>query len=77
MMEDNNKLVYFENWAYEYREIESKYVESIDTILKYFGGHDIDDKLDGNGEFIIYKLVPYVRIKKDVVYTLKNNFKDE
>lgn len=77
MMEDKNKLVYFENWVDEYREIGSEYVESIDTVLKYFRGRDIEDKLDENGEFIIYKLVPYVRIKKDVVYTLKNNFKDE
>lgn len=77
MMEDKNKLVYFENWVDEYREIGSEYVESIDTVLKYFRGRDIEDKLDENGELIIYKLVPYVRIKKDVVHTLKNNFKDE
>lgn len=57
-MEDNSKLVYFEYFAHEYREIESKYVKDVDSIIKYFGGN-IGDKLNDDGEFTIYKLVPF------------------
>lgn len=70
-MEDNNKLVYFEHWAHEYREIESEWVKDTSTILKYFGNSDIDDKLNDDGEFIIYKLVPFARITKNVEYKMQ------
>lgn len=70
-MKNNNKLIYWDSERYEYRRIESEHVQSIDTIKNYFSLCSLDELMDENGEFIIYKLAPFARVTKNVEYNLK------
>jgi len=65
------KLVYYNKNEWSFREIDEKYVISAEAVKDYFGY--IDDHLDSNGEMVIYELVPYQTIKKDVKYKFKEN----
>jgi len=67
-------LVYFEDYSCEYREIDIKYVKDTESILKYFGPN-IDDNLDENNEFVIYELVPFAKVKRNIEFNLET--KDE
>jgi hypothetical protein len=67
-MED--RLVYWHNERYEYCLIGAEHVQSTDTIIKFFGEKVLGELMEENDEFIIYKLVPFARISKNVEYKI-------
>lgn len=60
-MENKEKYVYYDKDDYEFKEIAEEYLESPEKLKEYFGY--LDEYLD-EGEFIIYKLVPYKTLQK-------------
>ncbi len=68
-MED--KYVYYDKRDFGYSEISKEAVEKgAESLAKDWFGY-IDDQLDSNNELIIYKLVPFKVLKKDVNYKFK------
>lgn len=59
-----NKFVYYNKRDYNYEEIKEDYLESPYTLDDYFGA-SIEDHMSNN-EFIVYKLVPYKVLKKEI-----------
>lgn len=67
----DRKFVFLDREQYGYSPIEERFLNAPEELENYFGY--IDDHLDENNELIIYELIPYKVLKKDVTY----KFKDE
>lgn len=71
---DDNILVYNDP-EYGFLPVNSEDVVNADSVRKHFGDELIDEVIDFHGEFIIYKLVPFARISRNL--ELKIETKDE
>ncbi len=71
-MENDGILIHWDRQSYEWTTIRSEHVKSIDTLREYFD-RDLDELLDDSGELIIYKLVPFARISKNVEYKIETD----
>lgn len=61
------KYVYYEpEFNYGFQEIEERWLKTQETLKKFFGKEN--SSIDKNNEIIIYKLVPYKVLKKEVGY---------
>lgn len=46
--------------------VDTNALVDVNIVREYFGDKLIDDVIDLHGEFIIYKLVPFARISKNI-----------
>jgi len=65
----DRKFVFLDREQYVYSPIEERFLNAPEELENYFGY--IDDHLDQNGELIIYELIPYKVLKKEVTYKFK------
>jgi len=64
---DKEKFVYLDRIDHEYNEIGAEYIKDSASIVEYFGQYGIDEHMDA-GELVFYKLVPHLRVTKNVEY---------
>ena len=63
-MEDN--VLVYNDPEYGFLPIPSEAVVDVNSVRKFFKDDLIDEVIDFHGEFIIYKLVPFARISKNL-----------